>query len=224
MIIIQTKLIPRINQTLVVKYDKCVIQEVRDELGLLDEYLIPIVYNDNSFTQEVRVELDEILLGLIEKNEYMCVYATRVEFGLIKYNFNSNTVDHFETRLPKCAFVCILPDFKFDCDVTLFNTSCIMLDNGVTYELDLLHKSNHVVYDTRINGRFLEPGLCKVYREENFPVCLEYIKDGYIKQQTVSIWRPRSTKKNSRIYRETSKCLNFQIIKLSKPTISHSST
>jgi hypothetical protein len=185
MIIIQTKLIPKINEILVVKTDKCILQEVHDEMGILDEYLIPVVYNDNDFTQEVFIKLDDILLGLIEKHEYMCVYTTRVEFGLVKYHFNSTPANHFETRLPKCSFVCILPDFKFDCDVT-FRHSWIHLDNGLTYELELLHESDRVVYDTRINGRFLEPGFCKVYKDENFPVCLEYIKDGYIKRRFIS--------------------------------------
>jgi hypothetical protein len=185
MIIIQTKLIPKLHETLVVRQDTCVIQEVQDELGILDEYLIPYAYNDKAFTHDVYINIDDILLGLMEKNEYMCVYAARVEFGLVHYHFKNDPVDHYETRLPTCAFVCILPDFKFDCDVT-FRHSWIHLDNGLTYDLELLHEIEKVVYDIRINGRFLEPGFCKVYKEENFPVCLEYIKDGYIKRRFIS--------------------------------------
>jgi hypothetical protein len=185
MIIIQTKHIPRIKETLVARNKECVIQHVQDELGLLDEYIVPIVYNNNEFLNDIFIELDDILLGLVEKHQFMIIYTTRVDFGLVTYNFKNNPVTHFETRLPQCVFVCILPDFNFDCDVT-FQHSWIKLDNGITYELELLHENDNVVYDTRINGRFLEPGLCKVYKEEHFPICLEYIRDGYIKRRFIS--------------------------------------
>ena len=185
MIIIQTKHIPRIKETIVLNHDTCVIQEIHDEMGILDEYLIPIIYNNNEFTQNVYVDIDDILLGFIEKYEFMIIYTTRVDFGTVTYKFKSSPVEHFKTVLPKCVFICILPNFKFDCDVT-FQHSWISLDNGITHELELIHEIDTFVYDIRINGRYLEPGLCKVYKNENFPVCLEYIRDGYIKRRFIS--------------------------------------
>ena len=185
MIIVQTKNIPRIKETLVVRNDVCVIQSVRDEEGLLDEYIIPVLYTNNQFMGDVFVEIDDILLSLMETNEFMTVYINYVDFGSITYKFKNTQVTHFETRLPTCVFVCILPDFKFDCEVT-FQHSWIALDNGITYELDLIHENDNIVYDTRINGRYLEPGLCKVYKEEDYLVCLEYVKDGYIKRRFIS--------------------------------------
>jgi hypothetical protein len=186
MIIIQTKHIPKIKETLVIKHDTCTIQENNDELGFLDEYLIPILYNNNEFTQDVHVDIDDILLGFVKQYEFMIVYTTRVDFGQVTYKFKSTQAEHFNTRLPKCSFICILPNFKFDCEVT-FQHSWISLDNGITHELELIHEIDTCVYDDiRINGRYLEPGLCKVYKNDNFPICLEYIRDGYIKRRFIS--------------------------------------
>jgi hypothetical protein len=185
MIILETKHIPKIKETLVFKDNKCFIQDVQDELGILDEYIIPCLYGDEN---DICVHVDDILLGLIETHEYMCVHLTFVKFGLIQYEYNRDRVDHFVTKLPSYEFLCVLPDFKFDCEVIL-RKSMIHLDNGLTYDLELLHKNVHKYgreFSIRINGRYLEPGFCKVYKDDNFPVCLEYFKDGYIKRRFIS--------------------------------------
>ncbi len=185
MIIIETKNIPKIKETLVFKNNKCFIQDVQDELGVLDEYILPCLYDDK---ENICVHVDDILLDLIKTHEYMCIHSTHVKFGLIQYHYDRERVDHFETKMPTYEFSCVLPDFKFDCEVTL-RKSMIHLDNGLMYDLELLHKSLQNYerdFSIQINGRYIEPGFCKVHKDENFPVCLEYIKDGYIKRRFIS--------------------------------------
>jgi hypothetical protein len=91
----------------------------------------------------------------------------------------------FQTNLPTLAFVGTIPKLNLDCDIILEKAS-IVLDSGITHLIRTVYEGDSCGLSVRINGAYLEPGLCKVYMDEDSMVCLEYSKEGYIKRRFIA--------------------------------------
>ncbi len=185
MIIIECKNIPRVGDTLILSNDVCTIQCADDDSGLLDEYIIPVYFDDGKFRHDVHISIDEVILSMIETGDFIKIYEQYLQVGTITYDFKKSEKTIFETQLPPLAFIGVLPNLELDCEVTLEHTY-IVLDSGITHRIITIYEKDPTVYKTRINGKFLEPGLCKVYKEENFMTCLEYSHSGYIKRRFIA--------------------------------------
>jgi len=87
MIIIECKNIPRVGETLVVSPNHCTIQDSHDDDGLLDEYIIPIYFNDNAFHVDVYIQLDTFVQSMFINNKFIKIHKTFIESENSMYTF-----------------------------------------------------------------------------------------------------------------------------------------
>jgi len=165
MIIITTKNIPSIYATMLINNKRCYIQEMGYSTAVLNEYRLDVLFDDNR-PLDVNIYMDDTVVELFKKYQTVKIFETFLDFGNVVYMFNKSEETLLATKLPELSCICDLPDFKFDCEVTLQvnedKTLTCKLDNGLIYCVQLLHyckKSNELI----INGSFLPVGICKLY-------------------------------------------------------------
>ena len=173
--IIQCSLIPKIQSTLYVNHEYCTMQVGQDEYGILDEYKFAVFFSDDKDIGEIAIKIDETLVSLFETHTFVKVFTDHLDFGDYTYTFTKGSeLLLFETQAPKLRYICIFPEFNFDQAVVLSGTT-IKLDNGVTCVLSpLWDDPGAEKFETRINGAFIEPGVCRVFMEKDSIVCFDY--------------------------------------------------
>jgi hypothetical protein len=147
----------------------------QDEYGILDEYEFAVFFSDSKEIGEIAIEIDETLVSLFESHPFVKVFIDHLDFCDFTYTFTKRSgLLAFETQVPKLRYICIFPEFNFDQEVVLSGTT-IKLDNGVTCVLSpLWEDSGAEKFETRINGAFIEPGVCRVFMEKDSIVCFDY--------------------------------------------------
>jgi hypothetical protein len=182
--LVECERVPKVNGTMCVSSTHCKLQVSHDEQGLLDEYVIPLAHWDQDEWDDVLIDIDDTVVKLLETHRYFKVFEDHLDFGDVVYTFQKG--DLFKTEIPQLAFICVIPDFTFDQEVTIQKTN-VTLDNGISYKLNpcWIDESSDDI-DIRINGAYMEPGLCKVRKEEDSMICFEYSHSGYIKRRFVA--------------------------------------
>ena len=174
--IIQCELVPRFKNTLYVGRVQSKMQVAQDELGLLDEHIFPTLFCDYDEIGDIdiAIDIDETILSLLENHKIVKVFLNHLDFGDYTYTFVKGGESQYETEVPSLRYICIFPELNFDQEVVLEDT-LLKLDNGVSYVINTLWKDESAEkFETRINGAFIEPGLCKVSMERDSIVCFDY--------------------------------------------------
>lgn len=179
MIILECRHIPGLlGETIVILNNTCVVQHTCEYGAILNEYTIPILFSDNKYSG-IRIKIDESIVSFINSYKIVKIFETFMDFGNVIYKFTISDDIILDTRLPELVCICDLPDLHIDQEVTLRTMDTylhIELDNGITYFINCFYikKSKNII---RINGKFLQKNVCKIYIGYDSPMCFETLKD-----------------------------------------------
>lgn len=196
MFFVECKNIPETSSesTLVYSKNQCVIQYIEEGEVNLVEYVIPVLHTDDK-ESELAFKFDDFIYKCIKKFFVMKIDSKTITFdNEIVYKFSEGDVVEWETRLPKfsCCFkVPKISEFIDEDDseklfVEVTNEFLILkTENQFTFRYPLLHcYSEYTNPPLAVNSYFLirhmknhEGEFCKLYIEEDFPLCIEFVKE-----------------------------------------------
>lgn len=179
-IFIETKHLKDLSGTLVISGNLCTVQQISEDTITLIEWIVPILHNDRTL-KEVAVELDFKTPGSI-------VHITDewVHSGNKSTRYKKGDIVSWGTRLPELIAIVCASDTDLEGDECIISVDGSDLSVGVGDEV-VHHKTLHtfrdfvgITVDLRVLKGILESHtdqVCKLYAEEDFPLCLEFISD-----------------------------------------------
>ena len=174
MIIIECACINRIHAQLVISNQRCYVQQIKNDTAVLNEYKIPIYYDDGS-PIDIEIEIDDTIIKYISTYKTVKIYKSFMDFGNIVYLFNK-TNKVLTTKLPSFRCICDLPyTYNSSDEKVILEVSDEMLKikfDNVCITVATLYCSN-IFQTIIINGSYLPCGLCKIYFDEDTPLCIE---------------------------------------------------
>jgi hypothetical protein len=197
MFFIECKTIPQTcsESTIVYTNNQCVIQFIENGEVNLIEYIIPVLHTDDE-KMEVSIVIDEFISKCIKKFFVMKIDSKTVSFdNEINYTFTPGEIITWETRLPKfsCCFrVPRISEFLDEDDSETLNIKVskdfliLKTENTYSFQYQLLHcyEEYNNTPSFSVNSYFLvrhlkqhENEFCKLYIENDFPMCLEFVKN-----------------------------------------------
>lgn len=186
MYVIETRYLPSSGETLVVSPQGGRVQSMMSEGAVLCEWQVPILYQEQSFSKEVSITIDDTFLYFSKLFPVMKIDDKVVDFGGVVYGYEQGDIFQLESRLPDLVGILVV-DKMLDiqdecCQVKTFKDDLVIyIDNYITIKQKLFFKVKDMYGDVSFNFQFLKKifekhigETCMVYLESDFPICLEF--------------------------------------------------
>lgn len=177
--VIESKHLKGIQGNLVITQESCVVQTIIDDTTL-KEWIVPLFHRSPELS-EVSVPIDS---NILHNHEVLLIDKTHIHVDDISYPYKQGDIIGWETRLPELLAIIRVPivsdGVKGLCTLWIKDGQLhIKTEDSIVYHYRLLYTFKDST--TCINGGVIRNifndhsgELCKIYMEEDFPVCLEF--------------------------------------------------
>ena len=182
-VFIETKHLKSLSGTLVISNNVCTIQQLSDSTATLTEWVIPILHCGVS-NVELAVELTPIFVDLVGRSEIVHITDDYACFGNVSITYKKGDIVSWGTRLPELAAIVKIPEVTVENDTVELSIHDNLLNfrmNDMTLHQNVFHAFKEfegITVDLGILKDILNKHIgcmCKLYIENDFPVCLEFI-------------------------------------------------